>query len=458
MKTISEAEYNELKQLAEENESLKKKNKWLLEEAYKNPRQVERRSSDVEMQSASIPAAVVEEMSSAEFTEHLVARRSISAMDLVRRDSGITAPHRYSLTDLIGYGGANPRQLERKPSAINLAREDTRISIAIQRSLSSQVMPSVFLKPIVRPGKEDIKSEMEAQPEEMKYIEHQFDLARLAEYFRTNINVRNVRSSGGLSADQAAYVLQTHGPNMLTPPPRIPLWMLFLLQFTNIFMILLMSAGVLSIIAWAIAPSDFTSLYLGILLFVIVLFTCYETYSQEAKSDQLMETFRAMIPESANVIRDGIIAPLKVENLVCGDIIRLKSGDKVPADCRVILTESMKIDQSMITGESEPVDSTVNAADPDPLEAKNIIFNGSLVVDGGCLAVVVRTGDDTLIGTMVGLTEDAGKASSTLKCDVEHFVLLLTKFALVQAIIVFIVGCIRGINPLEAFIQGFISK
>jgi magnesium-transporting ATPase (P-type) len=457
MKTISEAEYNELKQLAEQNESLKRKNKWLLEEAYKNPHRVDRRRADVEMQSGSIPAAVVKEMNSAEFTGHLVARRSISAIDVVRRDSGIAAPHRYSFTDLIGYG-ANQTQLERKPSAIDLAREDTRISIAIQRTLSSQVMPSVFLKPIVRPGKEDIRSDMEAQPEEMKYIEHQFDLVRLAEYFRTNINVEDVRSSGGLSADQAAYVLQTHGPNMLTPPPRIPLWMLFLLQFTNIFMILLMIAGLLSIIAWAIAPSDFTSLYLGILLFAIVFVTCYETYSQEAKSDQLMETFRAMIPESANVIRDGIIAPLKADQLVCGDIIRLKSGDKVPADCRVILTESMKIDQSMITGESEPVDSTVNAADPDPLEAKNIIFNGSLVVDGGCLAVVVRTGDDTLIGTMVGLTEDTGKASSTLKCDVEHFVVLLTKFALVQAIIVFIVGCIRGINPLEAFIQGFISK
>lgn len=72
------------------------------------------------------------------------------------------------------------------------------------------------------------------------------------------------------------------------------------------------------------------------------------------------------------------------------------------------------MDQSMLTGESEPVDSSVTMCDPNPLEAKIIIFRGSLVVDGGCLAVVIRTGDDTLIGSMVELTGDVGKSESTL--------------------------------------------
>ena len=110
----------------------------------------------------------------------------------------------------------------------------------------------------------------------------------------------------------------------------------------------------------------------------------------------------------------------------------------------------------MITGESEPVESTSMCADPNPLESRNLIFNGSLVVDGGCLAVVVRTGDDTLMGTMVGLTGDVGKAKTTLKVDVEYFVFVLTIFALLQAILVFVVGWARGIPPLTAFIQGFI--
>jgi P-type E1-E2 ATPase len=84
--------------------------------------------------------------------------------------------------------------------------------------------------------------------------------------------------------------------------------------------------------------------------------------------------------------------PLPTQLIVPGDIIRLKSGDKIPADCRIIYNQSLKVDQAMITGESEPVDSTVIAASHEALEAKNIIFNGSLCVDGGCFAVAIRTG------------------------------------------------------------------
>lgn len=169
-----------------------------------------------------------------------------------------------------------------------------------------------------------------------------------------------------------------------------------------------------------------------------------------------MEKFRAMVPAAASAVRNGMMQNIKAEELVVGDLIRLKSGDKVPADCRVVVNNNMKVDQSMITGESEAIETTVIAANHHPLEARNIIFNGSLVVDGGCLALVIRTGDDTLIGTMVELTGDTGKAQSTLKADVEHFVLTIAAMALVQAIVVFVVGCIQGLDPFTAFIQGFI--
>jgi sodium/potassium-transporting ATPase subunit alpha len=111
----------------------------------------------------------------------------------------------------------------------------------------------------------------------------------------------------------------------------------------------------------------------------------------------------------------------------------------------------------MITGESEPICSSVEAHDPNALEAKNIIFNGSLVVDGGCLAVVIRTGDATLIGTMVELTSDVGKAASTFKVDIDYFVKIVTVLALCQAATIFIVGLSRGINPVDVFINGFVT-
>jgi sodium/potassium-transporting ATPase subunit alpha len=191
---------------------------------------------------------------------------------------------------------------------------------------------------------------------------------------------------------------------------------------------------------------------LGVLLFVVVVATCYETYSQEAKSDQLMEKFRALVPSSASVVRDGESVQIDASHIVRGDLIRLKSGDKVPADCRVVYNQSMKVDQSMITGESEPVDSGVSAADNNPLEARNIIYSGSLVVDGGCLAVVIRTGDDTLIGSMVELTGDVHKAASTLKADIEYFVILLTKFALAQVTLTYHTQYIPYTIPYSTYI------
>jgi sodium/potassium-transporting ATPase subunit alpha len=74
-----------------------------------------------------------------------------------------------------------------------------------------------------------------------------------------------------------------------------------------------------------------------------VVITCYETFSQEAKSDSLMEKFRAMVPAQASVIRDGVMKPVDATQVVIGDLIRLKAGDKVPADCRIVQNMSMKV-------------------------------------------------------------------------------------------------------------------
>lgn len=111
----------------------------------------------------------------------------------------------------------------------------------------------------------------------------------------------------------------------------------------------------------------------------------------------------------------------------------------------------------MITGEAEPVDIQVQPADlQNPLEAKNLIFNGSLVVDGAAYAVVIKTGDATLIGTMVELTGDVNKSASTLRQEITFFVQILTIFALCQAALIFIVGLSRGYNPVQVFVFGFV--
>ena len=142
-----------------------------------------------------------------------------------------------------------------------------------------------------------------------------------------------------------------------------------------------------------------------------------------------------------------------------GDVIRLRYGDKVPADCRVIFNQGLKVDQSSITGESEAtgeVECTVESMHTNPLKARNIVFSGSLVVDGSCQAVVIRTGDDTLVGGVVGLTSDMGKGESNLKKDIEMFVFIILIFALVQAVGVLIASVLMGDSFVDAFVNGFI--
>lgn len=224
---------------------------------------------------------------------------------------------------------------------VNRAISSHQVKIAaIRRTSSSVLIPTIQAERKMTVA--EIKEEIDKHDETMAYVEHEFTFERMANFFHTNLNLSDLDSSMGLPNELAASLLKEFGPNVLSPPPRVPLWLLFLMQFANFFMLLLMAAGALSIIAYLVNTSDPTNLYLGVLLFVVVFVTCYETFSQEAKSDELMEKFRAMVPAAASAVRNGMMQNIKAEELVVGDLIRLKSGDKVPADCRVVVNNNMK--------------------------------------------------------------------------------------------------------------------
>lgn len=253
-------------------------------------------------------------------TAEISARRSGSASVLMRNEKG----------ELV---------VERKVSDIR---------IALKTRLSQSSLPSIL--PIGEQSRADVPLNAEETLERTggkgasgAYREHLYPLDVLADKMKTNIDVNEPSKSKGLSTKQAGELLKEYGPNVLTPPPRLPLWVLFLMQFTNLLMVLLEITALLCIILYIINPSTPDNLYLGVLLFIAIFVTCYETFSQEAKSDNLMAQFRALVPQSASVIRDGNLQPLPVSDLVLGDVIRLKAGDKVPADCRIILNESMKV-------------------------------------------------------------------------------------------------------------------
>lgn len=285
--------------------------------------------------------------------ESLSRGESASAVEI-----SIGSAHRYTTVDKNApstssgisarRSGSNTVLVANDRGEMIVERKNSDITIALKNRLSSSTLPSIIpasKQPVAEPmlSAADALERIGGKGASGAYSEHMYPLDALAEKFETNIDVSDASKSQGLSAAAAADLLKEYGPNLLTPPPRVPLWLLFLLQFTNYLMVLLEVTALLCIILYIIQPDILDNLYLGVLLFLVVFITCYETYAQEAKSDELMAQFRALVPQAASVIRDGNLQPLPVSDLVIGDVIRLKSGDKVPADCRVIYNESMKV-------------------------------------------------------------------------------------------------------------------
>ncbi|KAJ0388977.1 hypothetical protein P43SY_010841 [Pythium insidiosum] len=121
---------------------------------------------------------------------------------------------------------------------------------------------------------------------------------------------------------------------------------------------------------------------------------------QARSTSKVMDSFTNMLPQKSTVMRDGKSQLVPAEELLVGDLVWVRNGDKVPADIRILLCSNLKVENSSLTGESELVPLTAKVMDDSvaPLECKNIAFNGSLCFDGSALGIVVSIGDNTVIG------------------------------------------------------------
>lgn len=177
---------------------------------------------------------------------------------------------------------------------------------------------------------------------------HRIDLAvLLGERLKTD-------AKKGLSSKEHALRLEADGPNRISPPKTIPEWLKLLKTMTGFFSLLLLGGGILCFIGYAL-KKEVENLYLGIVLVAVVILTGVFTYYQEKKSDDLMDSFKSMMPNRCTVVRDGKPVEVNAEDLVAGDIVNLKAGDKVPADLRILeCSDDMQVDNASLTGESEP--------------------------------------------------------------------------------------------------------
>eukprot|EP01117_Protostelium_nocturnum_P010456 TRINITY_DN3765_c0_g1_i1.p1 TRINITY_DN3765_c0_g1~~TRINITY_DN3765_c0_g1_i1.p1 ORF type:complete len:1126 (-),score=460.97 TRINITY_DN3765_c0_g1_i1:37-3414(-) len=274
--------------------------------------------------------------------------------------------------------------------------------------------------------------------------EHRWTLEEISAKYSVSLDYKEAKRSLGIGNDEALVRLGREGKNQLTPPKKTPEIIKFLSHFINPFMILLEVAAILCAVAFALQAKsgdpDKSNLYLSIVLFVIVIGTCIMSYLQERKSGALMDSFKNLLPPKCMVIRNGVQQKVFSEDLVLGDLVFLSSGDKTPADLRIIHCQDLKVDNSSLTGESEPQSRNAEISKEDnPIESSNLAFYGTLAVDGSALGVVIRRGDDTLLGQIAGLTKDKG-GSTTLELEVKRFVLFISALAVFSGIIFFGVG------------------
>jgi sodium/potassium-transporting ATPase subunit alpha len=154
---------------------------------------------------------------------------------------------------------------------------------------------------------------------------------------------------------------------------------------------------------------------------------------------KIVASFSNMQPTITTVKRNGLEMQINAEELVPGDIVRIRLGEKVPADCRLISCDDLQVNTSDLTGESEPINCTVQCTNLNFMESTNLIFYSSLVVKGTAEAIVVNIGDATVIGQVGKLTHGTGGSEITgLHREINRFVLFVIVAALTSVILIWI--------------------
>lgn len=244
----------------------------------------------------------------------------------------------------------------------------------------------------------------------------------------------NTDREKGLTVEQAASVLAKTGPNVLTPSHKTPEYIKFIRTLTQGFSLLLWIGAALCFTACLIRKLyqnelDSDNLILGCVLVVVVVVTGCFMYFQEHKSHKIMESFANMVPPKATVIRGGETITVVSKDLVVGDLVDMKFGDRIPADIRIIHSQGFKVDNSALTGESEPQPRGTDCTSDNLLETKNFAFFSTNAVEGTAKGLVVATGDQTVMGRIAGLTARLQPNKTPIARELEHFMKIISVWA-----------------------------
>lgn len=257
---------------------------------------------------------------------------------------------------------------------------------------------------------------------------------------------------GGLTAAEATARHAAYGPNELLARATKPAWRLFLEQFANAMILVLIGAAVITALIGDLKDT--------VVIAAIVILNGIIGFIQEYQAEQAMEALTRLTSPTTRVVRDGLVASIPARDLVPGDLVRLEAGDVVTADVRLLETAALRINEAALTGESEPAGKTTEPlpglAAGQLADQRNMAFSGTAVTYGRGRGVVVATGMATALGRVADLLQEHAGGTTPLQRRLSTLGKRLALAALIVCALVFVTGLARG-EPVDVMFLTAVS-
>ncbi len=242
----------------------------------------------------------------------------------------------------------------------------------------------------------------------------------------------------GLTTQQAERLKKEYGENQLTAGRKTNPFALFTAQFKDVMVLILLAATVISVLLGDTSEA--------LVIITIVIINAVLGFVQEFRTEKALDALREMAAPTAHVIRDGQRKQIPARDLVPGDYLLLNAGDRVPADSRLETAHSLSCDESMISGESVPVDKLADRQDK--------IYMGTVVTRGRGTAVVTATGMDTEMGRIAGMLDEIVEGPTPLQQKLDHMGRVIAAACLIICVIISVTGILRGESAFDMLLLG----
>ena len=269
------------------------------------------------------------------------------------------------------------------------------------------------------------------------------------EELETKLNTNFLK---GLKFEEAKKRQMKYGKNELENKKKEVILIKFIKQFNDFMIIILIMASIVSAgISWYQGENDYID---SIIIIAIVVLNAVMGVLQEEKAEKSIESLKKMTPQMSNVIREGKEKQINSNELTIGDIVILEAGNSVPADCRIIESYNLKVEESSLTGETIPVEKNGNGICKKDIplgDIFNMVFMGSTIVNGHAKVVVTDIGMETRVGKIANMIITNESPETPIQKKLNQVGKILGVVCLIICLVIFVIGIVKKIPPMEMF-------